>query len=267
VIGPDIVHLEVGAPRVADHAQAGQFVIVRTSRVGERIPLTLAGWDPSDGSITLVVQAAGRTTQDLVAMSAGDELADVLGPLGAPTAIAEFGTCVVVVGGVGAAIGLPVAGALVAAGNRVTTILGGRTSDHCILRDAFLAAGSELVVTTEDGSAGRRGLVTDALAEMMDQMQIDRVVTAGPVPMMQAVAESTRPEGIPTIASLNPIMVDGTGMCGGCRVRVGGEIRFACVDGPDFDAHLVDFDGLAARNRAYRTFESCQLDRIGAGDA
>lgn len=200
-------------------------------------------------------------------MRDGDELTDVLGPLGRATEIDAFGTCIVVVGGVGAAIGLPVAAALVRAGNRVTTIQGGRTAEHCILGDDFTAAGSMLVLTTEDGSAGRGGLVTDALADMIDETSIDRVVTVGPVPMMQAVAELTRPRGIPTIASLNPIMVDGTGMCGGCRVRVGGETRFACVDGPDFDAHLVDFASLTARNRAYRAFETCQLDRAGAGRA
>ena len=249
----------VDAPRVADHAHAGQFVIVRVSDDGERIPLTISSWDPGEGTIGLVVQGVGRTTDELVAMVAGDALADVLGPLGLPTDVEPFGHCVVVAGGVGAAIALPVATALADVGNTVTAVVGARTSEHLVLVDDFTAACAEVLVATEDGSAGARGLVTDVLAAIIEGTTVDRVFTVGPIPMMEAVAELTRAPSIPTIASLNPIMVDGTGMCGGCRVTVGGRTRFACVDGPEFDAHLVDFGSLATRNRAYRAFEECQL--------
>jgi ferredoxin--NADP+ reductase len=257
-IADGVVRCVVDAPRVATHAAPGQFVIVRVAPGGERIPLTISDHDPTVGTITLVVQVAGATTAGLAALAVGGHLADVLGPLGRPTEIERFGTCVVVAGGVGAAIALPVARALVDAGNDVVAIVGARTAGALVLVDEFEEVG-ETVVMTDDGSAGGHGFVTDALAAMLGERQVDHVFTVGPIPMMAAVAELTRPAAIGTVASLNPIMVDGTGMCGGCRVKVGGETRFACVDGPEFDAHAVDFGLLAARNTAYRDFEACRV--------
>jgi ferredoxin--NADP+ reductase len=212
-----------------------------------------------EGTITLVVQAIGGTTTEINAKETGAAFSDVLGPLGLPTEIEEFGTCVVVAGGVGVAIVLPVARALAEAGNRVIGIVGARDADHLILVDEMDGVCEEVHLTTEDGSAGVRGFVTNALEEVVGSHDVDRVLTAGPIPMMRAVAEVTRPHDIPTIASLNPIMVDGTGMCGGCRVTVGGETLFACIDGPEFDAHIVDFPSLQKRNEAYRAFEACRL--------
>ncbi|RLE16264.1 MAG: sulfide/dihydroorotate dehydrogenase-like FAD/NAD-binding protein [Actinobacteria bacterium] len=259
-IGPDIVRLVVEAPRVAAHAQPGQFVIVRVNDHGERIPLTICDSDPEAGTITLVVQAVGSTTTQLNVMTIGEHLADVLGPLGTPTGIDRFGACVVVAGGVGTAIVLPVARALTRAGNRVTAIVGARNEDHLILLNEMRDATNEVIITTDDGSAGRHGLVTDALGTLLAEGDVDYVFTAGPIPMMQAVAGTTRDKRILTVASLNPLMVDGTGMCGGCRVTVGGESKFACIDGPDFDAHAVDFITLSKRNTAYLEFESCRFD-------
>ena len=258
-IGPDIARLVVDAPRVARHAGAGQFVIVRPSGDSERIPLTICDIDPDAGTITLVVQAVGGTTTEINAMEAGAAFSDVLGPLGIPTEMGRFGTCVVVAGGVGVAIVLPVARALDEAGNRVIGIVGARDADHLILVDEMGEACDEVLLATEDGSVGTRGFVTEVLEVVVGSHDVDRVLTAGPIPMMRAVAEVTRPHGVPTIASLNPIMVDGTGMCGGCRVAVGGETMFACIDGPEFDAHAVDFSSLEKRNEAYRAFEACRL--------
>lgn len=263
-VGPGTTEFVVEAPRVAAHAHPGQFVIVRPTATSERIPLTICDFDAEVGSITLVVQSVGRTTIEMQDLGAGDALADVLGPLGVPTEIDRFGTCVVVAGGVGVAIALPVARALTAAGNDVIGILGARTAEHVILREAFEHACHEVVITTEDGSVGIEGFVTDALVRILEDRSIDRVFAVGPIPMMRAVAEMTRDRAVTTIASLNPIMVDGTGMCGGCRVSVGGDTLFACVDGPEFDAHLVDFDSLERRNTAYRDFESCQLQIVEA---
>jgi ferredoxin--NADP+ reductase len=258
-IGPDIVRLVVEAPRVAAHARPGQFVIVRANNSGERIPLTICASDPVHGSITLVVQAVGATTSQINAKRAGDQFQDILGPLGAPTDVEHFGACVVVAGGVGAAIVLPVAKALSEANNDVTAIVGARDADHLILLDAMTDATGRVFITTDDGSEGLHGFVTDALRELISERDIDYVFTAGPIPMMQAVAEATRTTGISTVASLNPLMVDGTGMCGGCRVTVDGTSRFACIDGPEFDAHEVDFAALSTRNKAYLDFESCRL--------
>jgi ferredoxin--NADP+ reductase len=195
-------------------------------------------------------------------LEVGDEIADLVGPLGMPSEIEHFGTVAVVGGGVGTAIAYPTARALSAAGNRVIGIIGGRSRDHIILEDEMRACVDELHITTDDGSAGVHGFVTDPLRELIESTSLDRVLAIGPLPMMQAVADATRPHGIPTIVSLNPIMVDGTGMCGGCRVRVGGETMFACVDGPEFDAHQVDFELLDRRNRAYRDFEECRRDEL-----
>jgi ferredoxin--NADP+ reductase len=247
---------------VVRHYRAGQFVIVRVTPDGERIPLTVAAADTATGTITLYVQGIGKTTRLLNMLQTGDSLMDVAGPLGKPSEIEKYGTAVVVGGGVGTAIAYPVVKALIEAGNRVIAIVGGRTKEHVLLEPEMVAAGAEFVPCTDDGSYGRHGFVTEALADITVAESVDIVFAAGPVPMMRAVAEVTRPHGIRTIASLNPIMVDGTGMCGGCRVDVGGETLFACVDGPEFDAHLVDFGLLARRNEAYMSFERGQSDRL-----
>ncbi len=244
---------------MAHGARPGQFVIVRVAEGGERIPLTISSHDSEAGTITLVVQMLGATTRAFDTLVEGDCLADVLGPLGVPTDIELFGSCVVVAGGVGTAIALPVARALRDAGNTVHAIVGSRTESLLLLAAEMAAASDSLTITTDDGTSGRAGFVTDALADLLANTRVDYVFTVGPIPMMAAVADATRGSGVPTVASLNPIMVDGTGMCGGCRVKVGGETKFACVDGPEFDAHLVDFGLLAARNRAYRDFEECQM--------
>ncbi len=257
-LGPDITRFSVVAPRVASHARPGQFVILRVDEHGERIPLTICEHDAQKGTITLVVQSVGRTTATMSAYEPGDVFADVLGPLGRPTEIETYGRVVVVGGGLGTAIALPVARALAEADNHVHGIVGARDEAHLILVEEMSAACQETTVMTDDGSAGRRGFVTEALADVLEEDGADFVFAAGPIVMMAAVAEVTRPLGVRTVASLNPIMVDGTGMCGGCRVRVGGETRFACVDGPEFDAHLVDFELLATRNRAYVEFEHCR---------
>lgn len=257
-VGPAVRRLEVGAPEVARHCRAGQFVIVRVNAQGERIPLTVAEVDEAAGTITLFIQGIGRTTRLLNQLESGDSLQDVAGPLGKPSEIEVYGTAVVVGGGVGTAIAYPVVKALADIGNHVIAIVGGRTKQHVLLETEITDTGAKFVACTDDGSYGRHGFVTEALADLIAAEQVDIVFAAGPVPMMRAVAEVTRPAGIRTIASLNPIMVDGTGMCGGCRVDVGGETRFACVDGPEFDAHLVDFDLLARRNQAYLEFEAQQ---------
>lgn len=259
-LAKDVRRFRIRAPRIAKRRRAGQFVIVRLHAMGERIPLTIADGSPDDGSITLIVQGVGKTTRLMNRLSAGDAILDVVGPLGEPSEIARFGTVAVIGGGVGAAIAYPTAAALKAAGNRVLTVLGGRTKDLVILEEELARVSDHLEVTTDDGSSGRKGLVTDALAELLAREPIHRVLAIGPIPMMRAVAELTRPLGIKTIVSLNSIMVDGTGMCGGCRVRVGGESRFACVDGPEFDAHQVDFAVLAQRNASYRQSERRSLD-------
>lgn len=263
-VGPDIVRLVVDARRVATHARAGQFVIVRANDHGERIPLTICASDEANGTITLVVQAVGATTMQINAKNVGDQLTDVLGPLGTPTEVEIFGRCLVVAGGVGTAIVLPVAEALSEVGNSVTAIVGARDEDHLILIDEMQAATDRVVITTDDGSAGLHGFVTDALTTLIAEGGINYVFTAGPIPMMRAVAEVTRQQQIPTVASLNPLMVDGTGMCGGCRVTVDGESQFACIDGPEFDAHQVDFAALSMRNTAYLDFESCRLGEARA---
>lgn len=263
-IAPEIKRFRIDAPRVATHWSPGQFVIIRVTDDGERIPLTVAEADPA-GWITLVVQGVGRTTRLMNQLETGGSLADVAGPLGRASEIDDYGTVVVVGGGVGTAIAYPTARAMSEAGNRVVAIVGGRSADLVILVDEIERFADEVIVTTDDGSAGREGLVTDALLEVMDREQVDRVVAIGPIPMMRAVADLAGTDSIPTIVSLNPIMVDGTGMCGGCRVLVGGATRFACVDGPEFDASGVDFDVLEVRNRAYREFEAERLADLQVG--
>jgi ferredoxin--NADP+ reductase len=261
-LASQVTLLRIRAPKIARKQRAGQFVMVRVVAEGERIPLTIADADPEAGTITIVVQAVGKTTTLLSELGVGDEILDLAGPLGTPSEVADFGTVVVVGGGVGTAVAYPIAAAMAELGNAVISIIGARSRASVILEDELAAVSAEVHVCTDDGSYGRRGFVTDALAEVVSTHLVDRVVCAGPIVMMEAVAEVTRPQGIPTVASLNPIMVDGTGMCGGCRVSVGGTNRFACLDGPEFDAHLVDFTLLAQRNRAYLDWEGRRTEDL-----
>jgi ferredoxin/flavodoxin---NADP+ reductase len=261
LLAPGLHRMEIRAPRVARARQPGQFVIVRADQQGERIPLTIGDADREAGTITLFVQAIGAATRHIVAQGVGGHLRDVAGPLGMPTHIDNWGRVACIGGGVGTAVLYPLAKALAAAGNVVTTIIGGRAAPLIILAEELGAFSRQVLITTEDGSLGRKGFVTHALAELLDDphRRPQAVFAIGPVPMMKAIAEQTRPHAIPTTVSLNPVMIDGTGMCGGCRVVVGGEAKFACVDGPEFDGHQVDFDLLADRLTMYREHESCQV--------
>jgi len=259
-LAPLVVRLVVEAPRIAAKRQPGQFVIVHLHEGAERIPLTIAEADPSAGTITLVVQSVGKSTADLCAVSAGDVIRDVAGPLGRPTDLLERGHAVCVAGGVGSAVVAPIAAALSARGVRVTSVVGARTQAQLLLVDQLTSIG-DVVVCTDDASAGRAGLVSDALGDICRDGGVDAVYAVGPVAMMQACAEVTRPLRIPTTVSLNSIMVDGTGMCGGCRVSVGGRTAYACVDGPEFDGHQVDFALLSDRLTTYHDFERTAADR------
>jgi ferredoxin--NADP+ reductase len=264
-LAPDIKRFVLEAPRIARKRQAGQFVIVRVYDRGERIPLTIADSDPARGTVTLIVQGIGKTTRLLNLLEAGDAVLDLVGPLGRPSEVKNYGTAVVIGGGVGAAIAYPTAKALHEAGNHVISILGGRSRDLVILEQEIRAISDEVFVTTDDGSYGRKGLVIDPLKEMIAAgRSLGHVLAIGPVRMMQAVAEVTRPLAIPTVVSLNSLMVDGTGMCGGCRIITSAGARFACVDGPEFDAHIVDFDILAQRNRTYADREAEELREFRA---
>ena len=264
LLAPDVVGMTVQAPRVARVRKPGQFIILRIAQGGERMPLTIADADPSAGTIRLIVQAVGKTTRQLAALESGQTIQDVLGPLGEPTHLENFGHAVCVGGGVGTAVVYPIAEALAGIGNKVTAIIGGRTKDYVFLEQELSRFAQQVIPTTDDGSYGRKGFVTTALKELLDsspEPPVKAVYAVGPVPMMKAVSELTRPYGIYTVVSLNPIMVDGTGMCGGCRVTIGGQTRFACVDGPEFDGHLVDFDELADRLGTYRKVEAQALQR------
>jgi ferredoxin--NADP+ reductase len=264
-LAPDVKRFVVEAPRIARKRLAGQFVIVRVYARGERIPLTLADSDPARGTVTLIVQGVGKTTRLMNLLVAGDALLDVVGPLGKSSEVRNFGTAVVIGGGVGAAIAYPTARALHDAGNCVISILGGRSRDLVILEPEIRAISDEVFITTDDGSYGRKGLVIDPLKELIAAARVpDHVLAIGPVRMMQAVAEVTRPHKIPTVVSLNSLMVDGTGMCGGCRIHTCDGARFACVDGPEFDAHTVNFDILAQRNRTYADREAEELSDFRA---
>jgi ferredoxin--NADP+ reductase len=264
-LAPDIKRFVIEAPRVARKRQAGQFVIVRVHEHGERIPLTIADGDAQRGTVTLIVQGIGKTTRLMNLLGPGDALLDLVGPLGRPSEIKHYGTAVVIGGGVGAAIAYPTARALHEAGNRVLSILGGRSKDLVILENEIRAISDELFVTTDDGSYGRKGLVIDPLKELIAAGRGPGLVLAiGPPRMMQAVAEVTRPHKIPTLVSLNSLMVDGTGMCGGCRIITSAGPRFACVDGPEFDAHTVNFDILVQRNRTYLDREAEELREFRA---
>ena len=250
-IAPDVKLFRILAPRIARKRQAGQFVILRVYERGERIPITIADSDPVRGDITIVVQGVGKTTKFLNALAAGDHILDMVGPLGRPSEVERFGTACVIGGGVGAAIAYPTAVALKKAGNRVISILGGRTRAFVVLEDELRAASDALHVTTDDGSYGEKGFVTHVLERLIGERRPNLVIAIGPLIMMKMVAKVTEPHGLKTMVSLNPIMVDGTGMCGGCRVTVGGKTQFVCVDGPEFDAHQVDYDQLLSRQRFY----------------
>ncbi len=260
-----VVQLDVEAPRIAKKRRPGQFVIVRVAEGGERIPLTIADAEPEEGSITLVVQVVGKTTTLLSQLQPGDSILDLVGPLGKSTVIDRYGRVAVVAGGIGVAPLFPIAKALREAGNSLVGVLGARTKALVVWEDKLASVCDELLVTTDDGSYGRCGRVTDALQEVASRTALDFAVAIGPAVMMKAVCDLTRPLGIPTVVSLNPIMVDGTGMCGGCRVLVGGQNRFVCVDGPEFDGHLVDFDNLIARLNAYKEYEAESLRSLTEG--
>ncbi len=262
-LSPNVVRLVVEAPRIAKVRRPGQFVIVRKGPGAERIPLTIADSDPDAGTITLMIQAIGASTTDLCDLQVGDQITDVAGPLGSETELITKGHAVCVGGGVGTAVILPIARELAHRGVKVTSVIGGRSKEWVILEPELREAG-DVVACTDDGSYGRHGFVTQALKDLMDAGGVDAVYAVGPVPMMKAVAELTRPYGVHTTVSLNAIMVDGTGMCGGCRVSIGGETKYACVDGPEFDAHLVNFQELADRLTTYREFEQQALARRGA---
>ena len=253
-LSPNVTRLDVVARRIAEIKQPGQFVIVRAAEGSERIPLTIADSDPARGTIALVIQAVGKATRELVALEVGDAIRDVSGPLGHPTEVLASGRALCIGGGVGTAVVHPIAKALSAKGVRVTSVIGGRSKEWVIFEDDLKKCG-EVIVCTDDGSYGRKGFVSAAAQEALEAGGIDIAYVVGPVPMMRAVADLTRPFKVRTIVSLNPVMVDGTGMCGGCRVDVGGERKFACVDGPEFDGHQVDFDLLADRLQTYREFE------------
>jgi len=248
---PDINLFKIEAPEIARKAQAGQFVIVRSDEKGERIPLTIADWDKEEGSVTVVFMKVGTSTRKLACLNAGDNIPDFVGPLGRPTEIEKFGTVACVAGGFAIATIVPIARAMRQAGNKVISIMGFRTKDLVFWEEKLDSVSDELMVTTDDGSYKRKGLVTEPLKELLQNTKVNRVIAIGPTVMMKFCSLTTKPFGIKTIVSLNPIMVDGTGMCGCCRVSVGGETRFACVDGPDFDGHQVDWDLLMSRQRAY----------------
>lgn len=273
-LSEEVFRVEIEAPQIARERKPGQFVIIQTDvEWGERIPLTIADADPHRGSITIIFQTVGVSTHKLALLEPGDSVEAVLGPLGNPTHIERFGRAVCVGGGIGVAPLHPIAQALKLAGNHLTVIVGARTKDLVILEDEMRAIADELVVVTDDGSYGRKALVTEPLKELcQSEHKPDIVVTIGPPVMMKFCAETTRPFGVRTLASLNTIMIDGTGMCGGCRVSIGGTTRFVCVDGPEFDAHLVDWDGMMTRLRAYKGIEEqahkefheggCRLDAL-----
>jgi ferredoxin--NADP+ reductase len=242
------------AARIAQIRQPGQFVIVHRAEEAERIPLTIADGDPVKGTIALVIQAVGKSTRDLVELEPGQAIADIAGPLGRPTELVDSGRALCIGGGVGTAVVHPIAQGLQRRGASVISIIGGRSKEWVIFESELKRLG-EVVVCTDDGSYGRHGFVTDAAKDALSKGSINVVYAVGPVPMMRAVVNLTRPLGVHTIVSLNPVMVDGTGMCGGCRVAVGGQTRFACVDGPEFDGHLVDFDLLMDRLSTYREYE------------
>lgn len=260
-LAPGIKRFVIEAPRIARKQQPGQFVILRIYEEGERIPVTIENSDPEKGTINIVVQAAGKTTNLLNTLETGDSIMDVVGPLGKPSEIRNYGTVVVVGGGVGTAMAYPTAAALNRVGNRVISIVGARNKEPVILEKEMRAVSDALLITTDDGSYADKGFVTDRLRQLIENgTRIDLVVAVGPIVMMKAVSQLTRKENIHTVVSLNPIMIDGTGMCGGCRVLIDGKSEFACVDGPEFDGHKVDFGTLVQRNAMYRDSEQRSME-------
>ncbi len=273
-LAENVFTMKLEAPLIAEERKPGQFIILQLDEnFGERIPLTIADADPAEGSITIVFQSVGKTTIGLAQLSEGDSISELLGPLGRPTHIERFGTVVCVGGGIGVAPMHPIVQGMKQAGNRLVVIMGARTRGLVILEEEMKALADELIVCTDDGSYGRKALVTEPLKELCQgSPKPDLVVAIGPPIMMKFCAETTRPFGVPTVVSLNTIMVDGTGMCGGCRVTVGGETKFVCVDGPEFDGHKVDFDNMMRRLTAYKDREdaarkACQLDAVVPGAA
>ena len=262
-LAPGIKRFVIEAPRIARKQQPGQFVILRIYEEGERIPVTIENSDPEKGTINIVVQSAGKTTNLLNTLETGDSILDVVGPLGKPSDIRNYGTVVVVGGGVGTAMAYPTAVALKRAGNRVISIVGARNKELVILEKEMRQVSDALMITTDDGTYADKGFVTDKLRQLIDNgTRIDLVVAVGPIVMMKAVSELTRKENIHTVVSLNPIMIDGTGMCGGCRVLIDGKSEFACVDGPEFDGHKVNFEVLVQRNSMYRTAEQQSMEEF-----
>jgi ferredoxin--NADP+ reductase len=248
---PDVFYYKVEAPLISKKAKPGQFVIIRIHEKGERIPLSLADINPQEGTISLIVMAVGKTTTEMSTLKAGDNILDLCGPLGEPTHIEKYGRVILVGGGFGVAPLYPIARELKKAGNEVIVVMGARSRDLLIYEEEMRSVSDKVLITTDDGTKGTRGVVTTALRHELEQNGADMVMAVGPAIMMKFVSETTRPLGIKTIVSLNSIMVDGTGMCGGCRVFVGGETKFACVDGPDFDGHKVDWDILMSRQKTY----------------
>ena len=263
-LSPNVYAMEIDAPRVAKKAEPGQFIVLRVDEKGERIPLTIANFDRETGRILIVFQVIGASTMELAALNEGDSVLDFVGPLGRPSEIGKLdGTMVVVGGGIGVAPTFPIARAMKEAGNKVIAIMGAKTKDILVMEDEMKEVTDEIIVTTDDGSRGIKGFVTNAVQALVDRGEkIAQITAIGPVIMMKSVADATRELGIKTVVSLNPIMVDGTGMCGGCRVTVGDETKFACVDGPEFDGHLVDFKGLMSRQRMYRDMEAEEKDHV-----
>jgi len=264
VLGPDVVQIEFESPFIAKKRLPGQFVIIRVDERGERIPLTIADSDPVKGTVTVIVQGVGRSTKELNALPVGSRVLDLVGPLGKATHLLQKGTVACVGGGIGTAVIYPIVKALHGAETHVIAIIGARNKGLLILEDQLRSLASEFYVTTDDGSHGRKGFVSDQLTDCIKAglaggRKIDEVIAIGPVPMMRAVCNVTRPFGVKTVVSLNSIMVDGTGMCGGCRASVGGEMKFVCVDGPEFDGHAVDFDELTLRLQTYREDEQRAL--------
>jgi len=269
-LNPTVTLMEIDAPRVAKKAQPGQFIILRVDEDGERIPLTVADYNRQKGTVTIIFQIVGATTEKLNHKTEGEYISDFVGPLGKATVTEGKKKVAVVGGGVGCAIAYPVAKKFFEEGTEVHAIIGFRNKDLVILEDEFRKASTKLVVMSDDGSAGKKGLVTDALRELIESgEEYDEVITIGPLIMMKFVCNLTKEYGIKTVASMNPVMIDGTGMCGGCRLTVGGETKFACVDGPEFDGHLIDFDEAMARSSMYKPFEAkrheetCNLFKLG----
>ncbi|MBI5675034.1 MAG: sulfide/dihydroorotate dehydrogenase-like FAD/NAD-binding protein [Nitrospirae bacterium] len=259
---PQVTSLIIEAPYIASHHQAGNFVVLRIHEKGERIPLTIADSDSDKGTITLLFQKIGKTTEELAMLKAGDEIRDIAGPLGHASPIKKYGRCVLVGGGIGSATLFPILKALKREPNKVIVILGARAKELLVWPDKFSEYADETLLTTDDGSSGRKGFVTETLKEVIEESKVDIVIAVGPVRMMQAVSEMTKPYRVKTIVSLNPVMVEGTGMCGACRVTVSNKTRFACIEGPEFDGHEVDFHELVNRLGFYRAEEAEALAKF-----